>query len=125
MTGTGAGHGRSPIMEQRALIERLARHLSADRPDEWASRLEEAASILAILKDPDEVMMQAGRGDIWRSMIDAALRQRWQAASAHAKPQEELPVGTDEEGELALPEKAVGGDPADWIHLQESQEKKS
>ncbi|BAV64286.1 hypothetical protein [Sphingobium cloacae] len=111
-------------MEQCALIERLARHLSADRPDEWASRLEEATSILAILKDPDEVMTQAGRGDIWRSMIDAALRQRWQVVPAQAKAQEELPVGADEEGEFTLPEKAVGGDPADWIHLQESREKK-
>ncbi|SCW45617.1 hypothetical protein SAMN02927924_00655 [Sphingobium faniae] len=111
-------------MEQRALIERLARHLSADRPDEWASRLEDAANILATLKDPDAVMMEVGRGDIWRSMIDAALLQRWEAAWASAKPQE-VSGGTDEEDQHTLSEMAVGGDPADQIHLGKSREKKS
>jgi hypothetical protein len=110
-------------MEQRALIERLARHLSADQPDRWTDRVEDAASILAILKEPDAAMMEAGAGEIWRSMIEAALRQRWQAASTREKAHPELPAGADEEGELTLSEKAVGGDPADWIHLQKSREK--
>ncbi|EQA96907.1 hypothetical protein FHS51_001352 [Sphingobium wenxiniae] len=110
-------------MEQRPLIERLARHLSAGHPDRWANRVEDAASILAILKEPDCIMMEAGSGDIWRSMIEAALRQRWEMAAAEERSLP--PAGADEEGEIPLSEKTVGGDPADWIHLRESREKKS
>ena len=47
-------------MEERSLIERLARHLAADRPDQWAARADDAATILAILKDPDPAMREAG-----------------------------------------------------------------
>lgn len=112
-------------MDQRPLIERLARHLSAGRSDGWPDRVEEAANILAILKEPDAVMLDAGSGDIWRAMIDAALRQRWQITSPGARPDEEPPAGADEEGELALPEQAVGRDPADWIHIHASREKRT
>jgi hypothetical protein len=102
-------------MEERSLIERLARHLAADRPDQWAARADDAATILAILKDPDPAMREVGDGSAWRAMIDAALRQRWQVTSAPASDQPE--GGADEEGEMPLPEHAATHDRASWVHL--------
>ena len=48
-------------MEHRPLIERLARHLAAT-PDDWPAHVEDAASILAIVKQPDDAMRAAGVG---------------------------------------------------------------
>ena len=62
-------------MENRPLIERLARHLAADEPDAWPARVEDAASILAILKEPDAAMREAGDMAAWGAMIDAARRR--------------------------------------------------
>ncbi|MEC3949968.1 hypothetical protein [Sphingobium sp. HWE2-09] len=108
-------------MEDRPLIERLARHLAAADPDAWPARVEDAASILALIKEPDNAMRAAGDGDIWRAMIDTALRDRWSVSqsSAHAQG----PAGSDEEGETALTSDGVGHDRADWVHLHHGQEK--
>ncbi|WP_150290331.1 hypothetical protein [Sphingobium estronivorans] len=108
-------------MEQRSLIERLARHLATPDPDRWQDHVEDAASLLALLKSPDDAMSKAGDGRIWEAMIDAALRERWTLAPA-SQANEPL-AGTDEEGEIALPPGHVGGNHADWVHLHDPEEK--
>lgn len=109
-------------MEHRPLIERLARHL-ATSPEDWRARVEDAASILAILKQPDSAMLAAGDAGAWEAMIDAALRERWTVTSpaADADP----PAGADEEGEISLSPDAVGNNRADWVHLQQPQDTSS
>jgi hypothetical protein len=108
-------------MEQRTLIERLARHLAAGDPDRWQAQVEDAASLLALMKSPDDAMIEAGDTRIWQAMIDAALRERWSVAQAsHATEPE---AGTDEEGEIALPPGSVSDNRADWVHLHDRQEK--
>ncbi|MET0372569.1 MAG: hypothetical protein ABW039_14495 [Sphingobium sp.] len=105
-------------MEQATLIERLARHLAAGDPQDWRQKVEDAASILAILKEPDAAMREAGDDRHWRAMIDAALRTRWSVAPA-GNPEGAAPAsGADEEGEIALTRDAVGNDRADWTHVQ-------
>ncbi|CAM8644718.1 MULTISPECIES: hypothetical protein [Sphingobium] len=108
-------------MENHTLIERLARHLAAAAPGEWQARIEDAASILAILKEPDAAMREAGDVGMWGAMIDAALRERWAIAQPAAEPNEF--GGSDEEGEIRLTSDAVGHDRADWVHLHHGQEK--
>ena len=107
-------------MEHRPLIERLARHLAAT-PDDWPAHVEDAASILAIVKQPDDAMRAAGDAGMWESMIDAALRERWTVTQPAADDQP--PAGADEEGEFRLHPDAVGGNRADWVHLQEPKER--
>ncbi|MGE4322895.1 MAG: hypothetical protein AB7E60_07670 [Sphingobium sp.] len=113
-------------MDQPSLIERLARHLAAGRPDDWPAHLEQAASMLAIMKEPDAVMREAGDGHIWRAMIDAALRERWTPAppgeQAAGVPDGSDGGGSDEEGEIRLPPDAVGRDNADWVHIEDRKE---
>ena len=110
-------------MEQRTLIERLARHLAAGDPDQWEERVADAASILAILKDPDAAMREAGDESQWRAMINAALRERWAVSTASGG--DEAQPGTDEEGEFSLHPHGVSGNRADWVHVQHSEEKSS
>ncbi|UZW53608.1 hypothetical protein NUH86_08485 [Sphingobium sp. JS3065] len=107
-------------MEQHTLLERLARHLAAGNPDDWRDRVEQAAGLIAIMKDPDDAMAEAGDGRVWRAMIDAALRERWSIGSAASG---DPPGGTDEEGEIPLPPDSIGGNKAEWVHLHETQEK--
>ncbi|MCB4861807.1 hypothetical protein K7W03_19630 [Sphingobium sp. PNB] len=111
-------------MEQRILLERLARHLAARNPDlgpdRWQEQVETAAGLLAIIKDPNDAMRQAGDERVWQAMIDAALRQRWAVASA---PSVEPPGGTDEEGDIPLTPDTVSGNRAEWVHLHQTQEK--
>ncbi|AMK18419.1 hypothetical protein K663_10210 [Sphingobium sp. MI1205] len=114
---------RSPAMEERTLIERLARHLATGNPEQWPERVADAASILAILKDPDAEMRKAGDESQWRAMIDAALRERWTVATTPGGDQAE--PGTDEEGEISLPRHGVTDNRADWVHVHNSQEKSS
>lgn len=108
-------------MEQRTLIERLARHLAAGDPDQWEARVADASSILAIMKDPDPAMKEAGDESHWRAMINAALRERWAAATSSGG--DEAQPGTDEEGEFSLHPEGVSGNRADWIHVHHPQEK--
>lgn len=121
MSGTGQDDGRSPDMEHHTLIERLARHLAAGDPDKWQEHVADAASILAIMKDPDAVMSAAGDDAQWRAMIDAALRQRWEVATC--PDGDEAQPGTDEEGEFSLHRDGVTDNRADWVHVHASQEK--
>lgn len=114
---------RSPAMEQRTLIERLARHLATGSPDQWQDRVADAASILAIMKDPDPAMREVGDESQWRAMIDAALRERWTVATSPGGDQAE--AGTDEEGEISLPRDGVTDNRADWVHVHDPQEKSS
>ncbi|MCI4589720.1 hypothetical protein MOK15_06400 [Sphingobium sp. BYY-5] len=110
-------------MEDRTLIERLARHLASAEPDHWPVRVEDAASILALLKEPDDAMREAGDPAIWREMIDAALRERWNVARLAAD--DETPSGSDEEGEIRLTPDTVRGDHAEWVHLHPKPEKRA
>lgn len=110
-------------MEDRSLIERLARHLAAAEPENWPVRVEDAASILALIKEPDVAMRAAGDPDIWREMIDAALRERWSVGPLAAD--DDAPLGSDEEGEIRLTPDTVRGDHADWVHLHPGQEKQA
>lgn len=106
----------------RSLIERLARHL-ATRPDaDWPACVEDAASILAILKDPDAAMSEAGNAATWRAMIDAALTERWTIGAPLAPASPPLPAGSDEEGEIALPPDQINQsarDRAAWVHVHD------
>ena len=64
-------------MADRPLLERIARHLSEGDADRWGDRLADAASILALMKDADPAMREAGDMATWSAMVDAALAQRW------------------------------------------------
>ncbi len=108
-------------MTQRTLIERLARHLATDRPDDWPAFAEPAASILAILKEPDAAMCEAGDEQAWRAMIDAALRERWAVAPASGSAGES-PGGFDEEGETRLSRDSDTGSRAAWVHVKQQGE---
>lgn len=110
-------------MEQRSLIGRLARHLATGASGDWHERVADAASLLAILKDPDAAMRAVGDEAVWRAMIDAALRQRWEIAGAGEG--DEARPGTDEEGEFDLPPDGVTGNQAEWVHIHNPQEKSS
>jgi len=123
MVGTAAVRARSTDMEDRTLIERLARHLAGAAPAAWHARIEDAASILAILKEPDAAMRDAGDSGTWSAMIDAALRERWTVAQPAADPHDS--GGSDEEGEISLTADTVGHDQADWVHLHHGQEQKT
>jgi hypothetical protein len=108
-------------MEQRSLIEHLARHLSSASPDDWPTRAEDAATILAIIKEPDAAMRAVGDVQMWQTMIDAALAERWSVP--HIASRDEESSGSDEEGEIALTSDAVGHDRSDWVHLHHGREK--
>ncbi|MDT7535240.1 hypothetical protein OVY48_17665 [Sphingobium sp. SA2] len=110
-------------MKNPALIEKLARHLATDAPDDWPARVQDAASILALMKEPDEAMRAVGDAAIWEAMIDAALRERWTVAPPAANESDS--GGSDEEGEIRLTSEAVGNDPADWVHIHHEREKQS
>ena len=104
-----------------SLIERLARHLATQGDRAWGDCLEDAASLLAILKDPDPAMAAAGDARIWGRMIDAALTERWALGEAMTgAPGDTPPPGSDEEGEIALgPDQVEQGarQRASWVHV--------
>jgi hypothetical protein len=106
-------------MEERSLIEKLARHLAAGEPEAWPTKVEAAASILAIMKEPDSAMRAAGDQNAWERMIDAALRERWQVPQPGADSGS--PGGSDEEGDMRLTRDAIGHDRADWVHLRKGE----
>ena len=107
-------------MDTPPLIQRLARHLAKDQPDNWPSYVEAAASVLAILKDADDAMREAGDLAVWQRMIDAALRERWSVTQSGADATS--PGGADEEGDIRLPPDAIGHDRADWVHIHQERE---
>lgn len=108
----------------KKLIERLARHL-ATRPDaDWSACIEEAASLLAIMKDPDSAMREAGDEKTWRAMIDAALTERWSIDASLAPATTPPLAGSDEEGEIALAPEHIGQGAqksAAWVHVKNTE----
>lgn len=114
---------RSLSMQEHTLIARIARHLARHDADRWPDHVADAASILALMKEPDAVMRDAGDGAIWSAMIDAALSTRWSVAPGTAG--QDGMDGADEEGEISLPREAVGHDRADWVHLHGKEGQKS
>lgn len=108
----------------RSLIERLARHLATRQDVDWPVCMEDAASILAILKDPDAAMSRAGDATAWRVMIDVALTERWTIGAPLFATSTPLPAGSDEEGEIALPPEQVNRSARQreaWVHFKNSK----
>lgn len=102
------------------MIERIARYLATrqDEPGDWSPFVEEAASLLALMKEPDAAMEQAGDAPSWRRMIDAALVARWDLDAAIQGPSETVPGGGDEEGDVPLARRAVTENKtASWITI--------
>ncbi len=108
-------------LQERTIIERLARHLATRDPADWPAHVEDAASILALLKQPDVAMREVGDERAWRAMIDAALTERWtlpQALTSAGHPA----AGADEEGEIALhQDDADAQGRAGWVHIDKEQ----
>lgn len=95
------------------LIGRLARFLAAAYPG--PADMDRAASILAIIKEPDAKMLSAGSGEVWRKMIDAALSARWDVVESLGDDDPAGSGGTDEEGEIRLTQKSARADGASWV----------
>lgn len=107
-----------------SLIERLARHLAAGDPADWPAFIEDAASVLALIKEPDAAMRAVGDEATWRRMIDAALTERWSLDEAigHAALGPS-PDGTDEEGDIVLHADDPGThNQAAWVHINSNRE---
>lgn len=105
----------------RTIIERIARYMASrqEQPAPWPHHVEEAASLLALIKDPDAAMIQAGDAAVWRHMIDAALVERWEIPGAIDGPSETIPGGGDEEGDVPLTRRGVTEDKtASWITIR-------
>lgn len=104
---------------RQSLIERLARYLAVRGGSQrWADHVDEAASLLAVIKDPDDAMAEAGDSGIWRRMIDAALISRWDLQAALDGEPETPPGGGDEEGDMPLPRQITPEDArASWISI--------
>lgn len=102
------------------LVERLASHLAlqAGHADP-ADHVDEAASILALIKEPDAAMIGAGDARIWRRMIDAALVARWTAGAGLGVAPSPPPAGTDEEGDVPFdPAGALVEDRTSWVQVR-------
>lgn len=110
-----------------SVIERLARHLAAGDPAGWPAFIEDAASIVALLKEPDAAMRNAGDDAMWRRMIDAALTERWSLDEAIGRAaMSPAPAGTDEEGDIALHADDSGTrDRAGWVHINPNTESRT
>ena len=105
-------------MAIQTIIERLAHYL-ANRSGLSASDaavIDEAASILALLKDPDPAMEAVGDGDLWRRMVDAALIERWDTPGALTPAHPAPEPGSDEEGDVPVSRR--DSDPASWVHVR-------
>lgn len=77
-------------ISRTSAIERIARVLAGRRASAnaegdsfsagdvvdqtWRDHLDDAASILHTLREPDEAMAQAGDARIWQTMVETALR---------------------------------------------------
>ncbi len=127
MTDTASVRGLpAPGLPAPSLIERLARHLATRDDRAWGDCLEDAASLLAILKEPDPAMAAAGDAHMWRRMIDTALTGRWTLEEAlTGRADDAPPPGSDEEGEIALgPDQVEEGarKRASWVHVHHEGE---
>ncbi|MBB6124534.1 hypothetical protein [Sphingobium subterraneum] len=110
------GEPAAPASEA-SLIERLARHLSAGKPDDWRSFVGDVASLLALMKEPDPAMRAAGDASVWRAMIDAALENRWQLTYALSVQEDSVSHGSDEEGDVRIGNAAQIGRKRSWVHV--------
>lgn len=111
----------------KSLIERLARHLGTREPAGWPAFIEDAASVLALIKEPDAAMRAVGDEATWRRMIDAALTERWSLDEAigRAAPGPS-PDGTDEEGDIVLHADDPGThNQAAWVHINSNRESRT
>lgn len=109
-------------MAEPTLIERLARYLATIAEDgvvgPWQDHIERAATVIALLKEPDPAMECAGDGQVWRAMVDAALRDRWTLEAALLGKAEPSPAGADEEGEVHLaPSDIHDNERASWVTI--------
>src|SRR3546814_17405262 len=76
------------------------------------------------MKEPDEAMAREGDGDIWRRMVDAALRARWDLDAALHGPAEAPPGGTDAEGDMPINAGDMQKkDPASWLQWSSGKDK--
>lgn len=106
-------------MPVQTIVERLAHYLAnrSGLAADDAAVIDEAASILALIKDPDPAMESVGDGDIWRRMVDAALVERWKVPGALAPAHPAPEPGSDEEGDTPMHESGPGKeDRAAWVH---------
>ena len=106
------------------LIQHVARYL-AGRPGasgDWPMHLDDAASLLALIQQPDPAMVEAGDARVWIAMIDAALRERWTLAEALEAPAAPPPPsGHDEEGEVQVAPEHMRRDDAAWVGITEKK----
>jgi hypothetical protein len=114
------------VTDSPKLIERLAHFLANAAPVGASDRpalVERASAILAVRKDPDADMTAAGNGNIWRTMVDAALIAKWQIAGM-LESNDHTPKGTDEEGDIALGRDAVAkSDGASWVSAKKADDR--
>lgn len=101
------------------LVERLAHYLAHKAgSNDVAAFVDDAAGILALIKDADVAMIAAGDGAVWREMIDAALISRHDAAlgpPGGTPP----PAGTDEEGDVPFdPTGRIVEDSGSWVQMR-------
>jgi hypothetical protein len=109
-------------MPLQTIVERLAHYLAnrSGLAADDAAVIDEAASILALLKDPDPAMEAVGDGDMWRRMIDAALIERWKVPGALAPAHSPPEAGSDEEGDVPVHKSNIQqGDAASWVHVKD------
>jgi hypothetical protein len=99
-------------------IARVARFLGNGVAD--ASAIERAADLMALMQEPDAAMLEAGDGDVWRRMVNAALRQRWSIPEALAFGDDRQLSGSDEEGDMKLGGAAHLG-AASWVQLNDGE----
>lgn len=108
---------------ERTVIERLAHHLAVQAGgagEDWHAHIDEASGILAVIKDPDADMRAAGDETVWRAMIDAALVAR-AGLGPDTAPAPPPPAGTDEEGDVPLPDSSnLKQDPASWVQQRKA-----
>jgi hypothetical protein len=109
-------------MMPEPLVARLARYLAlkagAEDPAHFA---DDAAGILALIKDADDAMVAAGDAGIWRAMIDAALVARWETGTGLGGSAPPPPAGTDEEGEVPFdPRQGLVDDTRSWVQVRQS-----
>lgn len=111
----------APSFMPFTMIERLARHLAAGDGVNWPQRVDRAAGIIALMKTPDQEMSEAGNETVWRAMIDAALRQRAGLPGTNSDPP--MGAGTDEEGEVALPDNlSPDNQQGGWVQFQQEKQ---
>lgn len=105
------------------LVQRLAHYLAQKAGGgDAAGFADDAASILALIKEPDQAMIDAGDAATWRAMIDAALVARWETGIGLGEAAPPPPAGTDEEGEVPFdPGRGLVEDKRSWVQVRQSR----